>query len=190
MANIWTWQDRTEKSRGTKADFLKLLHYDILCLQEMRLKIHADINELNKVWNPGHSIISIGEDSSDGVGIFFKKDTVNIIKRRDIIPGQLLLVDCCYYGQKLHIINVYNAPDRTKKMQLLKKMKYLLEIGFNIFYVEILILPLKQLTGYPMLRLENLEKVNCWFKFVRKQHLVICTESCIPIPYITLGSTH
>uniref|UniRef100_A0A668VXY8 Uncharacterized protein n=1 Tax=Oreochromis aureus TaxID=47969 RepID=A0A668VXY8_OREAU len=46
------------------------------------------------------------------LGIFFKKDTVNIIKRNDIIPGRLLLVDCCYYGQKLRIINVYNAPDR------------------------------------------------------------------------------
>uniref|UniRef100_A0A3Q2WV40 Endonuclease/exonuclease/phosphatase domain-containing protein n=1 Tax=Haplochromis burtoni TaxID=8153 RepID=A0A3Q2WV40_HAPBU len=54
-----------------------------------------------------------------------------MIKSRNIITGRLLLVDCCYYRQKLRFINVYNAPDRTKKMQLLKKM-YLLEIGFNI----------------------------------------------------------
>uniref|UniRef100_A0A3P9D1I3 exodeoxyribonuclease III n=1 Tax=Maylandia zebra TaxID=106582 RepID=A0A3P9D1I3_9CICH len=119
-------------SLALKVDFLKRLDYDILCLQEMRLKTHVDVCELNKMWNTAHSIISIGEDSSDGVGIFFKKDTVNIIKRRDIIPGRLLLVDCCYYGQRLRIINVYNAPERTKKIQLLKKLKYLLEIGFNI----------------------------------------------------------
>lgn len=98
----------------------------------MTLKARADICELTKMWNTGHSIISIGEDSSDGVGIFFKKDTVNITRRRDIIPGQLLFVDCCYYGQRLRIINVYNAPDRTKKIHLLKKLKYLLETGFNI----------------------------------------------------------
>uniref|UniRef100_A0A668RZ55 exodeoxyribonuclease III n=1 Tax=Oreochromis aureus TaxID=47969 RepID=A0A668RZ55_OREAU len=123
---------QSDKSRKRKVDFLKRLDYDILCLQEMRLKTHADICELTKMWNTGHSIISIGEDSSDGVGIFFKKDTVNIIKRRDIIPGRLLLVDCSYYGQRLSIINVYNAPERTKKIQLLKKLKYLLETGFNI----------------------------------------------------------
>lgn len=73
---------QSEKSRKRKVDFLKRLDYDILCLQEMRLKTHADIDELNKMWNTGHSIISIGEDSSDGVGFFFKNTHVNIIKKR------------------------------------------------------------------------------------------------------------
>uniref|UniRef100_A0AAZ1XGG0 CCHC-type domain-containing protein n=1 Tax=Oreochromis aureus TaxID=47969 RepID=A0AAZ1XGG0_OREAU len=30
-----------------------------------------DISALTQMWGPGHSIISIGEDSADGVGIFF-----------------------------------------------------------------------------------------------------------------------
>lgn len=48
-----------ERSREKKVEFLKKLDYDILCLQEMTLKTNTDIKELNQVWNPGYSIISI-----------------------------------------------------------------------------------------------------------------------------------
>uniref|UniRef100_A0A668TGV0 exodeoxyribonuclease III n=1 Tax=Oreochromis aureus TaxID=47969 RepID=A0A668TGV0_OREAU len=131
---IITWNVRglqSERLRKKKVLFLQKLDYDILCLQELRLKTNEDIGELNKLWGPSHSVISIGEDSADGVGFFFKNTHVNIIKKRDIIPGQLLLVDCHYDGQKFRLINVYTAPERTKKMQLLKKMRHLLECGFN-----------------------------------------------------------
>uniref|UniRef100_A0A3P9B483 exodeoxyribonuclease III n=1 Tax=Maylandia zebra TaxID=106582 RepID=A0A3P9B483_9CICH len=134
ILKIITWNVRglqSERLRKKKVLFLQKLDYDILCLQELRLKTKEDIEELIKLWGPSHSVVSIGEDSADGVGFFFKNTHVNIIKKRDIIPGRLLLVDCHYGGQKFRLINVYTAPERTKKMQLLKKMRHLLECGFN-----------------------------------------------------------
>uniref|UniRef100_A0A3P8RCS1 exodeoxyribonuclease III n=1 Tax=Astatotilapia calliptera TaxID=8154 RepID=A0A3P8RCS1_ASTCA len=116
---IITWNVRglqSERLRKKKVLFLQKLDYDILCLQELRLKTKEDIEELIKLWGPSHSVVSIGEDSADGVGFFFKNTHVNIIKKRDIIPGRLLLVDCHYGGQKFRLIN---------------KMRHLLECGFN-----------------------------------------------------------
>uniref|UniRef100_A0A669D7Z6 Endonuclease/exonuclease/phosphatase domain-containing protein n=1 Tax=Oreochromis niloticus TaxID=8128 RepID=A0A669D7Z6_ORENI len=55
----------------------------------------------------------------------------DVSSAKDIIPGRLILVDCHYGGQKFRLINVCTAPERTKKMQLLKKMRHLLECGFN-----------------------------------------------------------
>uniref|UniRef100_A0A3Q1HXX2 Endonuclease/exonuclease/phosphatase domain-containing protein n=1 Tax=Anabas testudineus TaxID=64144 RepID=A0A3Q1HXX2_ANATE len=69
---------------------------------------------------------------ADGVGIFFKTHDVEIIRRRDVIPGRLLMVDCFYKGDKYRIVNVYTSPTRTQKMQLFKRMKELLSVGYNL----------------------------------------------------------
>uniref|UniRef100_A0A3B3DJ71 Endonuclease/exonuclease/phosphatase domain-containing protein n=1 Tax=Oryzias melastigma TaxID=30732 RepID=A0A3B3DJ71_ORYME len=50
----------------------------------------------------------------------------------DIIPGRLLLIDCYYHGQKIRIVNVYTAPDRSKKVQLFKKVNEIINVGFNV----------------------------------------------------------
>uniref|UniRef100_A0A7N6BPG2 Endonuclease/exonuclease/phosphatase domain-containing protein n=1 Tax=Anabas testudineus TaxID=64144 RepID=A0A7N6BPG2_ANATE len=70
--------------------------------------------------------------SADGVGIFFKTHDVEIIRRRDVIPGRLLMVDCFYKGDKYRVVNVYTSPTRTQKMQLFKRMKELLFVGYNL----------------------------------------------------------
>uniref|UniRef100_A0A3Q3VXC6 Endonuclease/exonuclease/phosphatase domain-containing protein n=1 Tax=Mola mola TaxID=94237 RepID=A0A3Q3VXC6_MOLML len=66
------------------------------------------------------------------LGIFFKNHDVTITKIRHIIPGRLLLIDCLYLGQKFRLINVYTAPERTKKMQLFKKLREIVNVGFNL----------------------------------------------------------
>uniref|UniRef100_A0A3P9DFD0 Histone H4 n=1 Tax=Maylandia zebra TaxID=106582 RepID=A0A3P9DFD0_9CICH len=112
-----------EETRGVLKVFLENVIRDAVTYTEhaKRKTVTAmdveDIEELIKLWGPSHSVVSIGEDSADGVGFFFKNTHVNIIKKRDIIPGRLLLVDCHYGGQKFRLINVYTAPERTKKMQ-------------------------------------------------------------------------
>lgn len=42
------------------------------------------------------------------------------------------MVDCILHMQKFRIINVYTAPSRVKKVQLFKKLRELLCVGFNI----------------------------------------------------------
>lgn len=61
---------------------------EIICAQELRLKTNEDINEVKTLWN-------VGQDSADGVGVFFKKN-VEILKVREIIPGRILMIDCIY----------------------------------------------------------------------------------------------
>lgn len=65
---------------------------------------------------------SLGDDKADRVGVFFKDHGVVITKPRDLIPGRLL-IDCFLKGEKVCIINVYIAPERTKIMQLFKKLR-------------------------------------------------------------------
>uniref|UniRef100_A0A3Q4B746 Endonuclease/exonuclease/phosphatase domain-containing protein n=1 Tax=Mola mola TaxID=94237 RepID=A0A3Q4B746_MOLML len=66
------------------------------------------------------------------LGIFFKKHDVTITKRRDMIPGRLLLIDCLYLGHKFRLINVYTASERTKKMLFLKKLREIVNVGFSL----------------------------------------------------------
>uniref|UniRef100_A0A3Q3WQ38 Endonuclease/exonuclease/phosphatase domain-containing protein n=1 Tax=Mola mola TaxID=94237 RepID=A0A3Q3WQ38_MOLML len=71
-------------------------------------------------------------EDADRVGIFFENHDVTIAKRRDIIPGRLLLIDYLYLGHKFRFINVYTAPERTKKMQLFKKLREIVNVAFNL----------------------------------------------------------
>ena len=59
--------------------------YDIICAQELRLTAQNDITDVMAMWDKGTSIISVGFDKADGVGIFFK-GKAEIIKKREIIP--------------------------------------------------------------------------------------------------------
>uniref|UniRef100_A0A668RM93 exodeoxyribonuclease III n=1 Tax=Oreochromis aureus TaxID=47969 RepID=A0A668RM93_OREAU len=184
---IITWNVRglqSERLRRKKVLFLQKLDYDIMCLQELRLKTNEGTGELIKLWGPSHSVISIGEDSADGVGFFFKNTHVNIIKTRDIIPGWLLLVDCHYGGQKFRLINVYTAPKRTKKMQLLEKMRQLLECGFNTVLCE----------DFNIVTEENDRFASTTFKESREGKLLtqICKDASLRDLYIILNpqTTH
>uniref|UniRef100_A0A3Q3VPJ2 Endonuclease/exonuclease/phosphatase domain-containing protein n=1 Tax=Mola mola TaxID=94237 RepID=A0A3Q3VPJ2_MOLML len=51
---------------------------------------------------------------------------------KNIIPGRLLLIDCLYLGHRFRLINVYTAPERTKKMQLFKKLRGIVNVGVNL----------------------------------------------------------
>uniref|UniRef100_A0A672Y4V7 Endonuclease/exonuclease/phosphatase domain-containing protein n=1 Tax=Sphaeramia orbicularis TaxID=375764 RepID=A0A672Y4V7_9TELE len=84
------------------------------------------------MWTKGKCIISIGEDKADGVGIFFRTHDIVIIRRRDIIPGRLLMIDCLYQGDKYRIINVYTAPEARKKTKLFKRLRELLMVGYKV----------------------------------------------------------
>lgn len=77
-------------------------------------------------------MISIGESRAESVGIFFKSHDVEIYRRRDLIPGRLLMLDCFYQGCKYRLIIVYTAPESSKKMQLFKSLRQLLCVGYNI----------------------------------------------------------
>lgn len=114
------------KNRAEKLNKLAALNPDILFVQELRLNHVDQIKEVEEFWKLGTVIISIGTDTADGVGIFFNSKDIEIIKRRDIIPGRLLVVDCKIKGNKFRLINVYTAPDRSKKVQLFKKLPEIL----------------------------------------------------------------
>lgn len=122
--------------RQQKIDYLLNTNSDILCTQELRLTTDEDVKNVCDMWYKGKSVISIGENSADGVGIFFNTQEVNIIRRRDIIPGRLLMIDCFYRKDKYRIINVYTSPERTKKKQLFKRLRELLSVGYNIILCE------------------------------------------------------
>lgn len=104
--------------------------YDIICAQELRLTTGEDIARVTEMWTKGTSVISIGTDMADGVGIFFK-DKAEIIRSREIIPGRILMVDCFYANMKLRIINVYTPPDAATKVRIFKKLYELLVMGYH-----------------------------------------------------------
>uniref|UniRef100_A0A8C6U1L7 Endonuclease/exonuclease/phosphatase domain-containing protein n=1 Tax=Neogobius melanostomus TaxID=47308 RepID=A0A8C6U1L7_9GOBI len=74
---------------------------------------------------------SIIYDKADGVGILFKNDQVTVIKKREIIPGRLLLVDCFYQNHKFRLINVYTSQQFKKKCKLLRKMREILTVNYT-----------------------------------------------------------
>lgn len=82
---------QSSANRLKKFDILMQTNFDVLCLQELRLSTNADVDGVRNLWSKDTSLISIGEDTADGVGIFFKSH-VNIIRKRDIVPGRLLVV--------------------------------------------------------------------------------------------------
>uniref|UniRef100_A0A3B1KE89 exodeoxyribonuclease III n=1 Tax=Astyanax mexicanus TaxID=7994 RepID=A0A3B1KE89_ASTMX len=120
------------KNRVDKLNKLAALNPDILFIQELRLNHIEQIKEAQQLWKIGKSVISIGSDLADGVGILFNTYNLEIIKRRDIIPGRLLVLDCNLKGQKLRLINVYTSSDRSKKIQLFRKLPELLCSGHDI----------------------------------------------------------
>ena len=120
------------ENRQSKMNILHNTRYDIICAQELRLTAHNDVVEVAEMWEKGTSVISIGIDKADGVGIFFKSK-VEIIKAREIIPGRVLLVDCFYLNLKIRIINVYTPPDSATKVRIFKKLYELLTVGYYTF---------------------------------------------------------
>ena len=120
------------ENRQSKMNSLHNTRYDIICAQELRLSAHTDVVDVANMWVKGTSIISIGIDRADGVGIFFKSK-VEIIKAREVIPGRILLVDCFYLNQKIRIINVYTPPDSATKVRMFKKLYELLTVSFFTF---------------------------------------------------------
>lgn len=120
------------KNRKDKLNKLAALSADILFLQELRINELDEVKKVKEFWKIGTAIISIGIDKADGVGIFFNTNDVNIIKKRDIIPGRLLVVDCKIKESKIRLINVYTSSDRSKKIQLFKRLPELLCGGQNI----------------------------------------------------------
>ena len=92
----------------------------------------SNVDDVCKRWHEGKSIISIGENRDDGVGIFFKEKYITIIRRRDIIPGRLLMADCFYKNEKYRLIHIYTAPEAKNKLELFRKLRELLTVGYNI----------------------------------------------------------
>lgn len=62
---------QSAKNRNEKMNILLQIKTDILCLQEMRLKSISDVNDVKDMWTKGTSVISVGDDNADGVGIIF-----------------------------------------------------------------------------------------------------------------------
>lgn len=132
---IATWNIRGIKSlslRQAKIEMLLNTTFDIIFIQEMRLNTIDDVEDVYKLWSKGKSVISIGEDTADGVGILFKNQQVEIVRTREIVPGRLLMIDCFYNHQKLRLINVYTAQNTHKKCKVLRKIRELLNVSFNV----------------------------------------------------------
>ena len=92
---IATWSVRGIQSlslRQMKIDLLLNTNFDMIFTQELRLKTCEDIHDVSNLWTKGQAVISIGEDSADGVGIFFASQHVTIIRKRELVPGRLLMV--------------------------------------------------------------------------------------------------
>lgn len=137
MTNLFvgSWNLRgiqSKKNREEKIKYLLGTSFDILCIQELRLKSEVDGNDVIRLWEKGLAIISIGNDLADGVGILFKSKDVQIHKRRDIIPGRLLMVDCVINGIKIRIINVYTSQKANEKMQLFRKLQEITFTGHHV----------------------------------------------------------
>ena len=109
------------ENRRTKLSALHNTRYDIICTQELRLTAQSDVVDVVNFWKKGTSIVSIGFDKADGVGIFFK-GKAEIIRSREIIPGRILLVDCFYLNVKIRLINVYTPSDSATKVRMFKKL--------------------------------------------------------------------
>lgn len=67
--------------------------YNILCIQQLILRTKEDVAKVSALWTKATSIISIGTDKADGVGIFFKSH-IEVIKYRE--PGRIFLIDCFF----------------------------------------------------------------------------------------------
>ena len=113
-------------TRQEKMNVLKNIRADIIFTQELRLKSMDDINNVKACWSHGWSEFSIGGDSADGVGILFNTKNITIQRKRELIPGRLLVLDCILRKQKMRLINVYTAQRDGAKVQLFKKLREVL----------------------------------------------------------------
>ena len=126
MLNISTINLRgisTLRSRQEKLEVLKSIKSDILFVQELWLRTNDDVNNVKSMWMNGHSEFSIGSDKCDGVGILFNTKDVIITKKRELIPGRLLVLDCILKKQKIRLINMYTSQIWKEKEQLFNRLK-------------------------------------------------------------------
>ena len=123
---------QSKHNRESKLNYLLGTNFDVLCIQELRLKNANDVDDVINLWSKGSAVISIGQDLADGVGILFKNKDVCIIKRRDIIPGRLLLVDCVINSVMFRIINVYTSQRTADKTKLFRKLQELCFTEHNV----------------------------------------------------------
>lgn len=98
----------------------------------LRLSTKEDVAKVSALWTKVASIISIGTEKADGVGIFFKSH-IEVIKYRE--PGRILLIDCFHRNIKLRVINLYTPPDNKAKVRIFRKLHELLMVKYFIFVV-------------------------------------------------------
>ena len=113
-------------TRQDKLNVLKNVRADIIFTQELRLKTLNDVNRVKECWSHGWSEFSIGGDSADGVGILFNSKNITIQRKRELIPGRLLVLDCILRKQKMRLINVYTAQRDLDKIALFNKLREVL----------------------------------------------------------------
>ena len=64
---------------------------EVLDLIRTSVTTQEDIAEVIAIWTKAISIIFIGCDKADGIGVF--KNEAEMIKSREIFPGRILLFD-------------------------------------------------------------------------------------------------
>ena len=108
--------------RRDKLAVIKNSKADIIFAQELWLQTVDDIENVKRLWSNGHSELSIGPAKADGVAIFFNVADVVIIKRREPVPGRMLVLECLIRNKKVRLINVYASQRATERTQLFNKL--------------------------------------------------------------------